>query len=71
PSSYHSAFAAATFDTHSGQRRLCKEQDIFQIPSASIRIHRPSRLNVSPSIRDEDWKTIAPADKKPILVADE
>lgn len=49
---------------------LCKEPDIFQTSSASIGIHRPSRLNVSPSIRDEDWKTIAPAEEKAILAAD-
>ena len=48
---------------------LCKEPDMLSSP-VSIRILRPSKIDASPSIQDEAWKVIAPADEKAILTTD-
>ncbi len=51
---------------------LCKETDMLSSLSSpiSIQIHRPSGITTIPSIQDEAWKVIAPADEKSILTTD-
>jgi hypothetical protein len=48
---------------------LCKEPDMLA-PPASIRLVRPHKFSVAPSILDSAWKDIAPDDEKQILTAD-
>ncbi len=48
---------------------LCKSPDMFELPT-SIRIIRPSKLEVSPSVQDDAWKLIASEEEKIDLVAD-
>ena len=48
---------------------LCKETDMLSYP-ISIRVLRPSKIDVSPSIVDDDWKTIAPPAEKETLIND-